>query len=80
MDKVTLQQYLTQAEDHIDNAHRRIERQTQLVTRLGADGHDTALAERLLKQFKETLQTLRADRDLFESLLRSALKQRQADP
>lgn len=74
MDKKTLRQYLSQAEDHIDDARRRIERQTQLASQLKAHGHDTVMAEQLLKQFKDTLQTLQADRDLIEDMLRLAAK------
>ena len=74
MDKTTLQQYLAQAEDHIDGARLRIERQTRLAGQLKADGHDTAMAEQLLKQFKDTLRTLQTDRDMIADLLRLAEK------
>lgn len=74
MDKATLRQLLTQAEDHIDDARRRVEQQESLTRTLGNDGHDTAIAEQVLKQFKETLQTLQADRDLIEDMLRKTAK------
>jgi hypothetical protein len=74
MEKAALQQYLTQAEDFIDSARLRIERQTRLLTELRADGHNTANAECLLAGFKTTLEAMEADRDLIEDLLRSARK------
>src|SRR5215813_3574750 len=49
MDRKTLQQYLTQAEDHIDAARRRIERQARLANELRAHGRDTAMAERIAR-------------------------------
>ena len=74
MDKATLQQYLAQADDHIDGARRRIERQTRLAAQLRVDGHDTRMAEQLLQQFEDTLRTLQTDRDLIADLLRRAAK------
>jgi hypothetical protein len=70
MNKTTLLQYLSEAEDHIDDARRRIERQTSVVNQLKADSHEIARAERLLEQFRTTLQTIQAERDLIGDLLR----------
>jgi hypothetical protein len=46
MKKATLRQYLAEAEDHIDDARRRVERQTALLEELTTDGRDTAMAKR----------------------------------
>jgi hypothetical protein len=46
MNKATLREYLAQAEDHIDDARRRIERQTTVIEEIRTDGRDTAMAER----------------------------------
>jgi hypothetical protein len=72
MDKATLQQHLDTAEGHIDDARRRIDRQTSLLNELKAAGRETVLAERLLVQFKRTLAALQANRDLITDLLRHA--------
>ena len=69
MNKTTLQQYLSEAEDHIDDVRRRIERHASLVNQMKAHSHDTPSAERLLEQFKATLQTMQAERDLIGDLL-----------
>jgi hypothetical protein len=48
-----------QTVDHVRDAEQRVLRQEQLVSRLEADGHDTAEALRVLDLLMETLEAMR---------------------
>jgi hypothetical protein len=41
-----LEQYLVQAENHIDGTRKRIDQQTRMVEQIKADGRDSAMAAR----------------------------------
>ena len=69
MDRRTLEQYLSQAEDHIDAARRRIELKARIVEHMKADR--SYMVEEMLAQFKRSLESLTADRDLILSFIRS---------
>jgi hypothetical protein len=71
MDRRRLEQYLAQAEGHIDGVHRRIDQQTRIVEQIKAAGRDSAMAEELLAQFKMSLQSFLTDRDLILRFIRS---------
>jgi hypothetical protein len=57
MDKTIITDHLAQAEQHVELGKKHIQRQRELIIELKEDGHDTAIAERLLVQFEE-LQAL----------------------
>jgi hypothetical protein len=65
MERITLQQYLGQTDDHIDRATERIERQSRIAARLREAGRDSQVADELLAQFERSLQILRTDRALI---------------
>jgi hypothetical protein len=63
MAKLTLQEELAQADRHIAEGEARLARQADLVARLMADGHDTALAEMVLETMESTLASFRNHRE-----------------
>ena len=72
MDREQLTEHLAQAERHIEQSYEHIARQSELVTRLQRDGHETSEAKRLLAEFEELLKIHIAGRDrLREELARS---------
>jgi hypothetical protein len=74
MDRTTLKQFLTEADDHLDLAARRIERQSLVVRRLRDGGHDASMAEELLAQFERTRQSFLVDRELIARSLATSRK------
>jgi len=72
MDRATLEQFLAQAEDHLDAATRRLERQARLVAQLREGGHNTRLAEALLAQFEQSYRTFLSERDLIARSMRAS--------
>ena len=72
MDRATLEEYLAKAEEYISSAVRMIERQTVVVARLKENGRPTKDAQELLERFERSCQSMRADRDLIQGLLRRA--------
>jgi hypothetical protein len=62
-------QRLSEADQHIANAERAISEQVVQLESLRRDGHDMALAERTLRAFEDTLQTLREHRELIISTI-----------
>ena len=70
MDRATLEQFLAEAEDHLDAATRRLERQARIVAQLKQRGHNTRLAEALLVQFERSYQTFLSERDVIARSLR----------
>ena len=72
MDRATLEQFLAEAEDHLDAAIGRLERQARLVAQLKEGGHDTRLAEALLVQFERSYQTFLSERDLIARSMRAS--------
>ena len=65
MDRQAEVERLGQADQHIATAERRITKQRLLVEELRADGHDTKVAEEMLRGFQENLQTLREHREII---------------
>ena len=63
MDRQMLAEHLTLAEAHVEQGIRHIERQREIIAELARDGHDTASARDLLRQFEETLKLHIGDRD-----------------
>jgi hypothetical protein len=57
--------HLSAADAHVAKAERVISEQMMKVEKLRVDGHDTALAEKILRTFEANLQTLREHRDLI---------------
>ena len=66
-----LEEYLAKAEEHISSALRMIERQRVVVVRLKENGEPTEDAQQLLERFELSFQSMLADRDLIQRLLRS---------
>jgi hypothetical protein len=62
MDREKELQRLSEADRHIADAKRPVARQTVALETLRRDGHNTTVAELTLKNFRDTLQTLRANR------------------
>jgi hypothetical protein len=57
MDRAILLRHLASAEDHIAKGAEHIRRQREIVAELERDGHDAALARKLLVEF-ENMQRL----------------------
>ena len=72
MDRATLEQFLADAEDHLDAATRQLERQARLVAQLKEGGLNTRLAEALLVQFEKSYQTFLRERDLIARSMRAS--------
>ena len=72
MDRRTLRHYLAQADDQIDHATERLERQARIIERLKSAGRDATGDEELMARFERTLDGIRAERrtiiDLLEAL------------
>ena len=72
MDRATFEQFLADAEDHLDAATRRLDRQARLVAQLKEGGHNTHLTEALLVQFEKSYQTFLSERDLIARSMRAS--------
>ncbi len=55
VDRETAREHLELANRHVAEGEQRMEAQTELMAELERDGHGTAQAKELLKQFEETL-------------------------
>jgi hypothetical protein len=70
-------QWLSQADHHIAVAERAVTNQMLELEKLRRNGHDTALAERLLKGYEHNLQVLKDHRvriiQFIEEIDRGAL-------
>jgi hypothetical protein len=73
MDRRTLDHYLAQTDDQIDQATERLERQSRIIERLKSGGRDTTADELLLACFERTLESIRSERRSIIHLL-NALK------
>lgn len=58
-------QRLAEADSHIGHAEQEIGRQIVRVERLRIEGHDTALAERTLRNFQRTLEEMKEHRKII---------------
>jgi uncharacterized coiled-coil protein SlyX len=54
---------LLRAERHVAEAEQHVAHQESVITKLEAEGADTALAEQLLAEFNSTLNDHRRSRD-----------------
>ena len=63
MDRTMLLDHLAQAERHVAQGDGHILRQRALIDRLHRDGHETSVAEDLLRRFEEIQRMHIADRD-----------------
>jgi hypothetical protein len=63
MDRALAEQHLTLAERLIAQSQSLIVRQRQLIAEIEGNGHDSATARELLRQFQETQAIHVADRD-----------------
>ena len=57
--------HMNEADAHIADAERRITKQGILLDELRRDGHDTQEAERLLHEFRKTLEALYRHRKII---------------
>jgi hypothetical protein len=73
MDRRTLRHYLAQADDQIDHATERLERQARIIEQLKSAGRDATGDEELMARFERTLEGIRAERRAIIDLL-AALK------
>jgi hypothetical protein len=69
MDRRTLRHYLAQADDQIDHATERLERQARIIEQLKSAGHDSTGAEELMAHFEWTFGGIRAERRAIIDLL-----------
>jgi len=58
-----IRRHLSEAEKHVAQGTKHVERQQELVLELERDGHDAKQAKQLLHQFQELLSLHIADRD-----------------
>jgi hypothetical protein len=58
-----LHQELATANRHIAEAQARIKRQSEVVRKLEASGHDTAAAEEILRLLQQRLDAIHAHRE-----------------
>ena len=72
MERAMLLALLAQAEHHIALGKEQINNQYRIIAHLESDGHDTAAAVELLKQFIEAQQDNERDRDRLMSKLAHA--------
>lgn len=68
---------LLTAERHIALGEQHVVQQEELVTKLRADGHDTAQAEALLAEFQDLLKLHRDDRDRIAAALAEVDRERE---
>ncbi len=69
MNRAALLQHLAQAEDHIATSEKNVRRQRELIAELERDGHDIAVARKLLSEFEKLQAMHDADRDRIIRLL-----------
>jgi len=65
VDRETEKRHLADADRHIVIAERNITEQRLQVDRLGQDGHDTRLAQKMLEQFEATLAVMVENREII---------------
>jgi hypothetical protein len=63
MDRDTLLDLLVRAEQHLVFGKRQIDNQYRVIAKLESEGHDTAAAVELLKEFVEAQELYERDRD-----------------
>ena len=63
MERAMILDHLALAERHVREGEQHVSKQRALVGELKRDGHDTATAIRLLKEFEEVQAMHVADRD-----------------
>ncbi len=69
MNRAALLQHLARAEAHIATSEKNVRRQRELVAELERDGHDVAVARKLLGEFEKLQAMHLADRDRIIRLL-----------
>ena len=72
MERAMLLALLARTEQHIALGKEQINSQYRIIATLESDGHDTAAAVELLKQFIEAQQDNEQDRDRILSQLEAA--------
>ena len=72
MDHATLLDLLGRAQQHIVLGRRQIDNQYRIIAKLESEGHDTAAAVDLLKQFVEAQELYERDRDGLMTKLATA--------
>jgi hypothetical protein len=72
MDRDTLLDLLGRAEQHMVLCKRQIDNQYRIIAKLESEGHDTAAAVELLKEFIEAQALYERDRDRLVTKLATA--------
>ena len=72
MDRDTLLDLLVRAEQHMVFGKRQINNQYRVIAKLESEGHDTAAAVELLKEFVEAQELYERDRDRLMTKLATA--------
>jgi hypothetical protein len=72
MDRDTLLDLLVRAEQHMVFGKRQIDNQYRVIAKLESEGHDTAAAVELLKEFVEAQELYERDRDRLMTKLATA--------
>ena len=72
MDRATLLDLLARAERYLVLGRRQIDNQYRIIAKLESEGHDTAAAVDLLRQFIEAQEVYELDRDRLMTKLATA--------
>jgi len=62
-------EHLAQAIRHIARAEEMVSEQRQLIERMARDGHDTRMAETLLRTMLTTLEQMREHRRMIDAAI-----------
>ena len=72
MDRDTLLDLLVRAEQHTVLGKRQIDNQYRIIAKLESEGHDTAAAIELLREFIEAQDFYEQDREMLMTKLATA--------
>ena len=69
IDKRMEQEHLAQADRHIVRAEEMVREQRSLIERMADHGHDTQMAQDLLRTMQVTLERMYEHRDMIEATI-----------
>ena len=72
MDRAKVKEHLAKAERHVRKGEELIRKQEERIEELGADGHDTELAEKHLTNLQQLERTMEKNRDLVRQELKGS--------
>ena len=77
MDRAKVKEHLAKAERHVRTGEELIRRQEERIAELGADGHDTGLAEKHLTCLQQLERTMKINRDLVRKELKGSFGEKR---